>query len=650
MNRATFVLFLLAFSLQLATGSAQTTVFTYQGRVLDSGTNFNGTGQFQFALVTSTNANHTATATANISGGYVTGYTINNGGNGYVTAPTATIYGGGGANAAGTANISGGAVTSITVANPGNGRYTSAPTVTIAPPPADISYTTYWSNDGTSADGSEPSASVSVAVNNGLFTVVLGDTTQPDMMAINATLFNQPNLQLRIWFNDGANGFAALSPVQTLTPAPYAIYANTASNLINGLTIRQSANDSPNVIGGSSVNFVSSGVEGATIGGGGTMNYLGFAYSNSVTGNFGTVGGGLGNTASGYEATVGGGANNTASGYEPTVGGGDENTAGGNYATVGGGDNNTASGNYATVSGGYFNTADDSATVSGGYNNTASGYQATVGGGYGNTASGGNATVSGGYDNTAGGQYSFAAGQQAQALHQGAFVWADSQNATLSSTANDQFLIRAEGGVGIGTDAPAAALHVSSSGGVPSPQLRLDQTTAGGYARLRMVSGASWDVAVGGASVMNFYAAATPGGAGTNILTLHPSGNATLYGTLAQGSDRAHKENLKAIDPQQVLAKVAALPITEWNYITDTGAQHLGPMAQDFYAAFSLGADDKHITTIDEGGVALAAIQGLNQKLEQKQTEITELKQQNISLTQRLNELEATVKQLAPQK
>ena len=207
------------------------------------------------------------------------------------------------------------------------------------------------------------------------------------------------------------------------------------------------------------------------------------------------------------------------------------------------------------MSGGYFNTADDSATVGGGYNNTASGYQATVGGGNGNTASGANSTVSGGYDNTAGGEYSFAAGQQAQALHQGAFVWADSQNATLSSTANDQFLIRAEGGVGIGTDAPAAGLHVSSSGGVPSPQLRLDQTTAGGYARLRMVSGASWDVAVGGASVMNFYAAATPGGAGTNILTLHPSGNATLYGTLAQGSDRAHKENLKAIDPQQVLAR-----------------------------------------------------------------------------------------------
>ena len=97
-------------------------------------------------------------------------------------------------------------------------------------------------------------------------------------------------------------GLAALSPVQTLTPAPYAIYANTASNLINGLTIQQNANGSPNVIGGSSVNFVSSGVEGATIGGGGTTNYLGFAYSNSVTGNFGTVGGGLRqNTAGGYK-------------------------------------------------------------------------------------------------------------------------------------------------------------------------------------------------------------------------------------------------------------------------------------------------------------------------------------------------------------
>ncbi|MGP8240136.1 MAG: peptidase S74, partial [Limisphaerales bacterium] len=84
---------------------------------------------------------------------------------------------------------------------------------------------------------------------------------------------------------------------------------------------------------------------------------------------------------------------------------------------------------------------------------------------------------------------------------------------------------------------------------------------------------------------------------------------------------------------------------------------HLGPMAQDFYAAFSLGADDKHITTIDEGGVALAAIQGLNQKLEEtraeskaKDAQIREFKQQNDSLAQRLADLEATVKDLAERK
>ena len=69
-------------------------------------------------------------------------------------------------------------------------------------------------------------------------------------------------------------------------------------------------------------------------------------------------------------------------------------------------------------------------------------------------------------------------------------------------------------------------------------------------------------------------------------------------------------------------------------------------MAQDFYAAFGIGPDDKHITTVDEGGVALAAIQGLNQKVEEKDAEIQKLKQQNESLERRLSELEASVKQV----
>ena len=70
-----------------------------------------------------------------------------------------------------------------------------------------------------------------------------------------------------------------------------------------------------------------------------------------------------------------------------------------------------------------------------------------------------------------------------------------------------------------------------------------------------------------------------------------------------------------------------ALPLTTWNYKTqEKTIRHIGPMAQDFASAFEVGEDDKHITSTDADGVALAAIQGLNQKLEQKETEITELK------------------------
>jgi hypothetical protein len=92
------------------------------------------------------------------------------------------------------------------------------------------------------------------------------------------------------------------------------------------------------------------------------------------------------------------------------------------------------------------------------------------------------------------------------------------------------------------------------------------------------------------------------------------------------------------------------MPITRWHYTNDVATPHLGPMAQDFYAAFSVGMDDRHIATVDEEGVALAAIQGLNQKLEGKDAEIQTLKQQNDLLAERLNELEAVVKQLAARK
>src|SRR2546426_10554486 len=98
-----------ALSLGMEISRAQNTAFTYQGRVLDNGANFSGTGQFKFALVTSTNAASQATATAITSGGFLTIINVTFGGKGYTTPPTVTISGGSGSNAAATATVSGGA-------------------------------------------------------------------------------------------------------------------------------------------------------------------------------------------------------------------------------------------------------------------------------------------------------------------------------------------------------------------------------------------------------------------------------------------------------------------------------------------------------------------------------------------------------------
>ena len=260
----------------------------------------------------------------------------------------------------------------------------------------------------------------------------------------------------------------------------------------------------PNLIGGflgtGSIgampgNRATAGVVGAIIGGGGFNGTLSYPsgggitgdFSNRVTDWFGTVGGGFGNragnddatldnsafatvgggyrnTASGSEATVGGGESNTASNTVATVGGGAANTASGDAATVGGGAQNRAIGAKATVAGGDTNTAGDGASVGGGQLNTASGAYATVGGGNLNVASGFGATVPGGQSSQAQGNWSFAAGLRAKANHQGAFVWGDSTDVDFTSTGGNQFLIRATGGVGIGTNSPQAQLHVVGNG------------------------------------------------------------------------------------------------------------------------------------------------------------------------------------------
>ena len=209
-------------------------------------------------------------------------------------------------------------------------------------------------------------------------------------------------------------------------------------NATRALRLEPNASGAPNVIGGSPVNAVGFGVVGATIGGGGALNFFGGAYTNRVEAYFSTVSGGRGNRiqVNANDAMIGGGYTNTIqnNASSATIGGGYLNTiqTDASAAIIGGGEANTIQSNAfdATIGGGNLNTIQTNA------------YFATIPGGQGNTAT----------------NYAFAAGNRAKANHTGAFVWADSQAADFASTIANQFNVRAGGGVRLITGGAGATL------------------------------------------------------------------------------------------------------------------------------------------------------------------------------------------------
>jgi hypothetical protein len=135
-------------------------------------------------------------------------------------------------------------------------------------------------------------------------------------------------------------------------------------------------------------------------------------------------------------------------------------------------------------------------------------------------------------------------------------------------------------------------------------------------------------VAIGNSSVtsINFSGATSTSNALT-VGTNSTNGNGaylTKGGTWTNASDRNLKEDFSALDPATVLAKVSSLDITKWKY-KGTNEYHIGPMAQDFYALFNVGEDNKRISSIDPSGVALAAIKALNTKVDEQQQLIEKL-------------------------
>jgi hypothetical protein len=94
---------------------------------------------------------------------------------------------------------------------------------------------TYWSNDGSAATGAEPTAGVTLAVTKGLYSVLLGNTELTNMSAVPTSVFENGDVRLRVWFNDGSHGFQLITPDQRLAAAPYALTADQATRFVGSL-------------------------------------------------------------------------------------------------------------------------------------------------------------------------------------------------------------------------------------------------------------------------------------------------------------------------------------------------------------------------------------------------------------------------------
>ena len=213
--------------LPLQWGSAQVPhLLQHQGRIAVDGVNFNGSGQFKFALLDAgTNVAQPATATATVVAGSIVAVNVMAPGLGYTSPPAVTVNSGLGSGAVLQAVVTAGVVTSITVVNGGSG-YPPIVGITIDPPPPTWVYQGYWANaaDTSPTDG-EPDAAVTLAVTNGLYEVLLGDTSLPNMAAIPATVFTHPDVRLRVWFDDGTHGFQLLSPDKRIAAVGYTLMA-----------------------------------------------------------------------------------------------------------------------------------------------------------------------------------------------------------------------------------------------------------------------------------------------------------------------------------------------------------------------------------------------------------------------------------------
>ena len=436
--------------------------------------------------------------------------------------------------------------------------------------------------------------------------------------------------------------------------------------------------------GGGATNFFGSSFTNSVTANFGTVAG---GFLNVAAGYVGTVSGGSGNVITNEGAAIGGGEDNFAGGEGATIVGGWNNINNAYLGAIPGGRYNLATGQYSFAAGlraqatndGAFVWADSQNTVFGStkpnqFNVRANGGVRFVTSGAGMTVDGQN-VLTGTSPGNAGGLTNLNAAQLNGSVPSGVSVPSADLTGSLPAISGASLTSLSAGNL-TGTlpaisGANLTSLNASqlSSGTIPLAQLPASVITnneSGAITLNGTITASSLSVtnqlrlndkplyfrtggdinhgmAYSGTTVTNFGTGNVQvdgpvlwgfsGGAlavmngGAHAVLTWTNGGVSVTGGFAFSSDRNMKTGFAALDAQEVLARVATLPMGSWYYKTDTGARHVGPMAQDFHATFALGGDDdRHINVGDEGGVALAAIQGLNQKLEQKEAEITELK------------------------
>ncbi len=207
--------------------------------------------------------------------------------------------------------------------------------------------------------------------------------------------------------------------------------------------------------------------------------------------------------------------------------------------------------------------------------------------------------------------------------------------------------ISSDGDVGIGTASPSAALHVLDSTSAASDIVLAENNNE---ARISIKNNGTSQKYILGVNNTNpglFFISKDAGGGtivevnqrldGGGVASVKVNGSVQATNVVFSSS-RELKNEIDLVDGKETLARLTAMPIAHWSLKTDESAtKHVGPMAEDFYAAFGVGRDNKTISVTDANGVAFSAIQGLAQTLKEKDEELTQLKA-------RMAELEKLVK------